>query len=136
MEKTFEELIEPKKFKFDNTEYWVGKIPAYQAQMLLLKSGDAIKAFDLTKIDEETIRELLKYSAIVNSSGDAVVLDSPEMVNAMIGSNTKLLISIELQIIMENYGFFLDGGLHQIFSPIMEKMEKAITEAAAKQKQR
>lgn len=134
MEKTFEELIEPKKFKFDGSEYWVGKIPAYQAQMLLLKSGDAIKAFDLTKIDEATVCELLTYAAVVNKTGDPIVLDSPEIVNMVIGNNTKLLIAIELQVIMENYGFFLDGGLRQIFSPIMERMQEALAQAAAGQK--
>ena len=130
MEKQFEQLIEPKKFNYEGSEFYVGKIPAYNAQKIMLRSGDALKKFDMTKLDEETILELLSYSAVVNKGGEAIVLDSPEMVNAVIGQNTELLIAIEVQILMENYGFFLDGAIRRIFDPLIEKMAKAMEDAS------
>lgn len=130
MEKQFEQLIEPKKFKYNGTEFYVGKIPAWDAQKIIMRSGDALKAFDLTKLDEATILELLSYAAVVNNNGEAIVLDSPEVVNVILGNDTELLIEIEVQVLMENYGFFLDGAIRRIFEPLMKKMEEAMKAAS------
>ena len=118
----FEELIEPKKFNIDNIEYYVGKIPAFYAQRILLKSGDALREFDMTKLPEEVITNILSYTAVVNGYGEPITLENLETVNLLLGHNTKALIAIEMQAITENFGFFLDGDLREIFEPIMKRM--------------
>lgn len=118
----FEELIDPKKFNIDDVEYYVGKIPAFYAQRILLRSGDALKEFDMTKLPEDVITDILSYTAIVNGHGEPVILDCPEMVNFLLGNNTKALIAIEMRAITENFGFFLDGDLREIFEPIVKRM--------------
>ncbi len=118
----FEELIDPKKFNIDDIEYYVGKIPAFYAQRILLKSGDALKDFDMTKLPEEVITDILKYTAVVNGHGEPITLDNLETVNLLLGHNTKALIAIEMRAITENFGFFLDGDLREIFEPIVRRM--------------
>lgn len=118
----FEELREPKKFTIGNVEYYIAKIPAYYAQRLLIKSGEALKSFDVSKIPDDVLKELLSYTAVVNSKGDPIVLEDIETVNLLLGGDTKSLIAIEMQAIQENFGFFLDGGLREIFDPIVKRM--------------
>jgi hypothetical protein len=43
-------------------------------------------------------------------------------VNLLLGHNTKALIAIEMRAITENFGFFLDGDLREIFEPIVRRM--------------
>lgn len=118
----FEELIDPKKFNIDDIEYYVGKIPAFYAQRILLRSGDALKEFDMTKLPEDVITDILSYTAVVNRHGEPITLDCPETVNFLLGNNTKALIAIEMRAITENFGFFLDGDLREIFEPIVKRM--------------
>lgn len=118
----FEELKEPKKFTIGNVEYYIAKIPAYYAQRLLIRSGEALKSFDVSKIPDDVLKELLSYTAVVNSKGDPIVLEDIETVNLLLGGDTKSLIAIEMQAIQENFGFFLDGGLREIFDPIVKRM--------------
>jgi hypothetical protein len=131
MNKRYEELIEPKKFKAGSIEYHVGKIPAFYAQRILLKSGSALKDFDLNKIPEDVILEILSHVAIINDNGEPVVLDNIDIINILLGSKTKELIEIELKAVEVNFGFFFDGSLRGIFDPLM----KMVLEASAEMKE-
>lgn len=122
MAKKFEELIEPKKFTTGDIEYHVGKIPAFYAQRILLKAGAALKDFDLAKLPEDVILEILSHVAIINSNGSPVILDDIDVINVLLGSNTDALIEIELKAIEENFRFFFDGSLREAFKPLMELM--------------
>lgn len=122
MAKVFEQLIEPKKFMAGDIEYHVGKIPAFYAQRILLKAGSALKDFDIARLPEDVITDILSYVAVVNTNGNPVVLDDIDVVNVLLGSKTKELIEIELKAIEVNFDFFFDGSLRTVFEPLMRMM--------------
>lgn len=125
MNKRYEELIEPKKFKSGNVEYHVGKIPAFYAQRILLKSGAALRDFALDKIPEDVILDILSNVAVINDNGEPVVLDDIDVINILLGDKTKELIEIELKAVEVNFGFFFDGSLREIFDPLMKIIMEA-----------
>jgi hypothetical protein len=125
MNKRYEELIEPKKFKAGSVEYHVGKIPAFYAQRILLKSGAALKDFALDKIPEDVILDILSNVAVINDNGEPVVLDDIDVINVLLGDKTKELIEIELKAVEVNFGFFFDGSLREIFEPLMKIIMEA-----------
>lgn len=125
MKNTFNTLVDPKAFKMsDGRTYHVGKIPVFYAQRILLACGDALKDFNPASLPEPCIQELLSYVAVETPEGSPVVLDSEETVNLLVPT-IKDLLSIELKVIEENFGFFFDGSLQEIFKPIVEKIEEA-----------
>jgi hypothetical protein len=126
MEKSFDTLINPKKFKTDNVEYYVGKIPAFFAQRILLSCGGEL---DITTIPEQVILDLLSYAAVVNKHGVPVVLDGIEIINMMV-EDPKVLLAIEVSIIEENFRFFYDGSLKEIFKPLIEMVQGSREEKA------
>jgi hypothetical protein len=125
MNKRYEELIETKKFKAGNVEYHVGKIPAFYAQRILLKSGAALRDFALDKIPEDVILDILSNVAVINDNGEPVVLDDIDVINILLGDKTKELIEIELKAVEVNFGFFFDGSLREIFDPLMKIIMEA-----------
>ena len=74
MAKKFESLTEPKKFKYNDLTYHVGKIPVFYAQRILLASGDALKDLNLSLVPESVILELLSYVAVENENGTTASL--------------------------------------------------------------
>lgn len=122
--KTFEDLKDPEQFKTGNIEYAVGKIPAFYAQRIMLASGEALGSLDVSKIPEPALLELLSYCAVKNPSGDYVVLDDVDVLNLLVPS-PKDLIAIELKAVEYNFGFFFDGSLREVFTPMVELIKKA-----------
>ena len=119
MAKEFDKLLEPEKFKYNDMEFYVAKIPVFYAQRLLLASGEALKELDVSKLPESVILELLSYTAVVNPQGNPVVLDNIDIINLLVKTPSALL-AIEEKVIEVNFGFFFDGSLHEVFQPLVE----------------
>lgn len=123
MAKDYSSLIEPKKFKYKDSSYHIGKIPVFYAQRLLLAAGDSLKELDLSLLPEAVILELLSYCAVDNENGVPVVLDNIDIINMMV-TDPKMLMTIELKVVEENFGFFFDGSLREVFLPIIDMISK------------
>lgn len=119
MSKSFDNLKNPNKINIGGRAFYVSTIPAFYAQRIMLKAGHALADLDPTKIPEDVILELLSYAAFVNENGVKIVLDSIDIINECV-SNPKDLIELELAEIKENFGFFFDGSLREVFRPMLE----------------
>lgn len=131
--KKFNELIEPKKFKTSQSGlgFHVGKIPAYYAQMIMMKSGRALSEMDMSLVPKEALDAILSYIAVDPGTGaDPIVLDNQAAVD-MLCTNVVDLIEMEVVCVKENFGFFFDGSLPKAFKPLEEAMAKAREEKQA-----
>lgn len=128
MAKTYEAMLEPKKFTAkDGTVYHVGHIPCFYAQRMLMESGDALTSFNLSKIPQSVLLDLLANVAIECENGNKIVLADENTIETLLGTKTKTLIEIELKVIEENFGFFLDGSLREVFQPLMDRIAKTLS---------
>lgn len=125
MEKKFEELKNPKQVKINGSTYYTSTIPAFFAQRILLKAGDALSSLDVSKLPETVITDLLSYTAYENEYGNKIVLDCVDIINECV-ANPIDLIELELKEIEENYGFFFDGSLQSVFAPLMELIKAGV----------
>lgn len=119
MAKKFEQLIKPVEFKIGSKKFYTSTIPAFYAQRIMLNAGEALANLDVSKIPESTILEILSYSAFENENGIPVVLDGIEIINQCVES-PKELIELEMKVIEENFGFFFDGSLREVFQPLLK----------------
>lgn len=128
MAKNYESMIEPKKFTAkDGTVYHVGHIPCFYAQRMLMESGDALTSFNISKIPQSVLLELLSNVAVECENGNRIVLENETVIETILGTKVKTLIEIELKVIEENFGFFLDGSLREVFQPLMDRITKALS---------
>lgn len=123
MSKQFDSLKSPREFKIGQTRFFVSTIPAFYAQSILLRAGEAMANLDVSKLPEDVILDILSYTACENENGVKVVLDDIELVNTMVRS-PKDLIALEIEEIKENFGFFFDGSLREVFRPLVELIQQ------------
>ena len=101
--------------------FYVSTIPAFYAQRILLAAGPALADLDLSKLPEWVLLEILSYCAFQNENGVPVMLDGIDMVNMCV-PDPRDLIALELKAVEENFGFFFDGSLRELFQPLLEKI--------------
>lgn len=126
MSKSFDQLKNPREFKSGKQRFFVSTIPAFYAQRILLKSGEAMANLDLSKLPEEVVLEILSYTACENENGVKIVLDDIDIVNQMV-SDPKSLIALEIEEVKENFGFFFDGSLRDVFQPLVNLITRQDT---------
>ena len=119
MSKSYEQLKNPREFKVGKQRFFVSTIPAFYAQRILLKAGESMANLDLSKLPEDTVLEILSYTACENENGVKVVLDDIDVINQLV-SDPKSLIALEIEEVKENFGFFFDGSLREVFQPLVE----------------
>jgi hypothetical protein len=119
MSKSYEQLKNPREFKVGKHRFFVSTIPAFYAQRILLKAGESMANLDLSKLPEDTVLEILSYTACENENGVKVVLDDIDIINQLV-SDPKSLIALEIEEVKENFGFFFDGSLREVFQPLVE----------------
>ena len=52
-------------------------------------------------------------------NGVKVVLDDIDVINQLV-SDPKSLIALEIEEVKENFGFFFDGSLREVFQPLVD----------------
>lgn len=124
MANVFEKLKDTKKVSIGNITCYISKIPAFYAQRILMKGGEALASMNLSILPEEVITQILSYTAIENANGAKIVLDDIFVVNEMI-ENPKDLIALELKMVEYNFGFFFDGSLREVFAPLAKLVQGA-----------
>ena len=122
--KTFEQLLNPKEIKIGKKTYYTSTIPAFFAQRIMLAAGPALGDLDVSKLPESVILDILSYCAVVNENGVGIVLDDIDIINMSFDKPTHL-IELEMKEIEENFGFFFDGSLREVFRPLMELIKKS-----------
>lgn len=119
--KTLQELINPKTFNLaDGKRFYVGKIPAFEAQKIVLKCAPVLTGGNISALPQDTILELLSYCAIDNQSKEAIVLENEDLVNMLVPSPLDL-IKIELKSVEVNFGFLLDGSIGKVLEDFQSK---------------
>lgn len=102
--------MESKKIEVGGKTFKLNKIPAFQAQKIAFACISALKEKDLSRIPDEIVWKLLSYVEFDNGMGGTVALDSEEMV-ALHVHDAGALMTLELNELEYNFGFFFDGSL-------------------------
>lgn len=102
--------MDSKKIEVGGKAFRLNKIPAFQAQKIAFACIGALKAKDLSRIPDEIIWKLLSYVEFDNGHGGLSALDCEEMV-ALHVQDAGALMTLELNELEYNFGFFFDGSL-------------------------
>lgn len=119
--------MDTKRIEVDGRTYELHKIPAFAAQKIAFNCMNAIKSRDLTTIPDSTIATLLSYVGAVNAAGGVVMLSDEALVQVNV-PDVGSLITIELEMLEYNFGFFFDGSLLTRLEGIVGRLAKS-TEA-------
>lgn len=102
--------MESKKIEVGGKTFKLNKIPAFQAQKIAFACIGALKDKDLTHIPDEIVWKLLSYVEYDNGMGGAVALDNEDVVAVNV-PDAGVLMTLELNELEYNFGFFFDGSL-------------------------
>jgi hypothetical protein len=122
--------MESKKIEISGRKFKLNKIPAFQAQKIAFSCITALKDKDLSKIPDDILWKLLSYIEYDNGMGGTVSLDNEDVV-ALNVPDAGVLMTLELNALEYNFGFFFDGSLFGQLTELVERLTGAVKSADA-----
>lgn len=122
--------MESKKIEISGRKFKLNKIPAFQAQKIAFSCITALKDKDLSKIPDDILWKLLSYIEYDNGMGGTIALDNEDVV-ALNVPDAGVLMTLELNALEYNFGFFFDGSLFGQLTELVERLTGAVKSADA-----
>lgn len=125
-------LIGKQDFLIGQRKYFVSKIPAVQAQRILMRAiasfskGDG-GGFNLGNLTPDILEELLSYAGCYNNGGAEVQFANEDIINQMV-EDPMDLIEVEAKMVELNFGFFADGRINRVIENLMKALVPAVSE--------
>ena len=119
---TYEKLILPREVAVGNRTFAVSKIPALVAQQVysvVCKSVAENGMLGITSLPVPTVRQILGYTALL-SDDSWITLEAEQVVNEVFKDSFGDLQALVVEMVKENFGFFVTGKL-------LEKLEELET---------
>ena len=110
----YSKFIQPRDVKIGKREFSVSKIPAIPAIPIRNEVVRLVREYGLLGLsmaDVELTKSLLQYTAVRNENNDWLVLDSASRIDSTFEGSNGDLLSLTVEMIRENFGFFVDGSL-------------------------
>jgi hypothetical protein len=122
----YNEFIQPREITIGNGCFAVSKIPALVAQSeiypAVAKALSSDGALGLTMLPSRVVSAMLAYTAQRKEDGNWFELDSVDRVNKSF-PNIKDMHRLVVEMIKENFGFLIDGGLHEVLGVLGAEAE-------------
>lgn len=115
-------LIAKKDITIGDKKYFVSKMPAFEAQKMLLKAFGAFASGSVADIPPELLIELLSYAGAYNAANTEVQFIDEEVLGMMV-TDPMDLMEIEVQLVEYNFGFLASGRI----TDIMERLGKVFS---------
>lgn len=126
----YEGFILPKDKKVESLSIVISKIPALEAQTFVYPAVAKAISTDgmlgLTTLPTPVVAAILKYVAVKQEDGEYLTLDTEERINKTFSQNFKLLPTIVVMMIKENFDFLTDGSLHEVLGIVEVEAESGL----------
>lgn len=123
----YEGFILPKDKKVESLSIVISKIPALEAQTFVYPAVAKAISTDgmlgLTTLPTPVVAAILKYVAVKQDDGEYLTLDTEERINKTFSQNFKLLPTIVVAMVKENFDFLTDGSLHEVLGIVEAEAE-------------
>ncbi len=117
--------MDKKKIEVGGRKFILNKIPAFQAQKIAFNCITALKDKDLSKIPDDILWKLLSYVEYDNGMGGTIALDNEDVVSLNV-PDAGVLMTLELNALEYNFGFFFDGSLFGQVTALVERLTATV----------
>lgn len=114
----YDKFIGAKEIEIGGRKFAISRIPAIAAQTsvypVVAKSVQMHGVLGITMLDSQTVREILKYTAVRLDDGSWLELDIDTRIDDTFTNSFKELVKLVVSMVRENFGFLTDGNLHEV----------------------
>ena len=110
----YEKFIQPKEITVGDRTFAISKIPAMEAMSIyseLAKAVSANGALGMTMLPSSVNKQLLGYVALCDTDGIWVSLSTDSIINEIFRDDFGDLQQVIIEMVEENFGFFVSGKL-------------------------
>ena len=110
----YEKFIQPKEMEIGGRKFAISKIPAMEAMSIyseLAKAVSANGALGMTMLPSSVNKQILGYVALCDKDGIWVSLSTDSIINEIFRDDFGDLQQVIIEMVEENFGFFVSGKL-------------------------
>lgn len=110
----YEKFIQPKEITVGDRTFAISKIPAMEAMSIyseLAKAVSANGALGMTMLPSSVNKQILGYVALCGKDGIWVSLSTDSIINEIFRDDFGDLQQVIIEMVEENFGFFVSGKL-------------------------